>query len=262
MVNHTENEKVVKIANPERVERILSRVFNAQLEVLIRAPKNMAVAVRGKAYAFDMSPTGQNLVISDISERGHRYLSFENELRIEFVGMSTQIVFHTRKVAMDPRGLTVTRPRELLSYDRRENARVQITSKHASFIQLSLWNPGVADLTAPPIIPMFESLASYILLADISEGGVCGVTRFPGVLDAIDRGSKDTNALLILPMHQPIGLPIEVRWARRIKESRLINDEARHQRFFRIGIQFQTLDESQKLTIKQYMQQLSVASAI
>lgn len=262
MEAQVDNEKIVKIVNPERVQRILTRVFNAHFEVLIRAVRNPNLAVRGKAYLYDEKAASPQLVISDISEQGHRYLSQTEELRVEFVGMSTQIVFFTNRLGSNTRTISLTPPKELISFDRRENARVVVGAKKACFIQLSVWNPQDTELTAPPLVPLYENLRSFILLADMSEGGVCGFTRFPGVIDAIDRGVRDENALLLLPMQEPLKIPIEIRWARRVKDSKKIDNETRHQRLFRIGIQFATLEENQRLIIKQYMQQLSVSEAI
>jgi hypothetical protein len=262
MESAVSQDKVTRIHRRERVERILARVFDAHLELLIRTTNNLKVAVRGKASLIDLGQSPPSLFIGHLSPQGCRYLAQATDVRVEFVGMATQIVFFAKCFGVTGDTVRLSMPSELTSFDRRANNRATVVPKLSAFMKLGNWFPRDTDLTAPPILDLYQDLANWVPLADISEGGACLTSRFPSVLDRYERGMVDDHAELILPLHTPIIVPIEVRWTRRIKDSKTEEDRMRYQRFFKIGIQFRSVDEQTTLTIKQYMNQLTVAEAI
>jgi hypothetical protein len=258
-----QSENIIKIQNPERVERILSRAISAKLELLMRLESNMKLAVRGKAQLIDTGTSPTSILIDGLSDKGARYLAQSQEVRVEFVGMATQIVFYVTCRGVTADTVRLDMPKEIHSFDRRVNTRAVVTAKLAAFIRLTTWRPRSSDITAPPVLDLYSDLANQVALVDVSEGGVCGITRFPHIVDTLDRGHMDPKAEIILPLATPIVAPIEVRWTRRIKESRIMPDgSTRNQRSYRVGFQFTNPDEALKLQLKQYMNQLTVADAI
>src|SRR5690348_2519966 len=94
-----EDQKILKITKEDRIDRILNQVFTAHFDILIRTPKNPNIAVRGKAAFFDTVSVPQSLVINGLSEQGLRYLDDMDEIKVEFVGMATQIVFFSKRIS-------------------------------------------------------------------------------------------------------------------------------------------------------------------
>lgn len=262
METSAEQEKIMRIHRPERVDRILSRVFDARLDLLIRVVSHPKVAVRGKAMLIDRSSQPACVFIGGLSPQGSRYLAQAQDVRVEFVGMATQIVFESTCFGVVGDTVRLSVPQELTSFDRRTNVRATVVPKLSAFMKLGDWYPRETDMTSPPVIDLFQDLSNWVPLADISEGGACLTVRFPSLLDRYDRGMIDSRSELILPLHHPIPVPIEIRWVRRIKDSKIEDQKTRFQRFFKLGIQFRELDETSRLMIKQYMNQLTVAEAI
>jgi hypothetical protein len=255
-------DKAVKISNPERVDRILRKISSASIEVLIRVAGSKSVAVRGRAAEVDTANMPHTFRICNISDAGIAHLQTVDVARIEFIGMTTQVVFDGRIITRDHGSIAIEYPTALFSLERRENARFVATPSNMSFVNLGCWSINEADITAPPVIYPFVDLASWISIADISEGGFCAVTRFPAPINALRRGTIDDHAKIIFPMQPHIPVALEIRWFKRIKDRVRVEGSTRFQRTYRFGAQFVNQSDDAKLAVKQYIQQLSVAEAI
>lgn len=255
-------DKAVKISNPERVDRILRKISSASIEVLIRIADSKSVAVRGRAAEVDTSNRPHTFRICNISDAGIAHLQTVETARIEFIGMTTQVMFDGKILSRDHGSVAVEFPSALFSLERRENARFIATPTNMAFVNLGCWSAAPNDVTAPPIINPYKDLASWISIADISEGGFCAVTRFPAAINALRRGIIDDHAKIILPMQPQIPVALEIRWFKRIKDRVRVEGATRFQRTFRFGAQFVNQSDEVKLAVKQYIQQLSVAEAI
>jgi len=262
MENEQPKSQTVKIVKRERIDRILNRVCSAGLEVLIRIHGVAGVAVRGRAVAIDEHGEYRWFRMANISDQGMAHLMGINKVRIEFVGMTTQVVFEATITMRDQNSIAVEMPEMLYSIERRENARFVTTPELLSFVDLTCWTPNKNDIGSPPIIVPFFDLAGWINIADISEGGFCAVTRFPSVLNAVRRGLIDDQAKIIFPMQPPLPVPLEVRWFKKIKDQVKVEGQTRHVRIFRFGMQFVNPSDEVKMAVKQYAKQLSLATAI
>jgi hypothetical protein len=125
-----------------------------------------------------------------------------------------------------------------------------------------MWDPQPLQITSPPVFDVHPEFASRIRLADISEGGICVVSRFPGVLSTVGKGVIDDAAKIYLPMQNPLTVGIEVRWTKRIKENIAMEHEGKFARQFRFGANFVSLTDEASLSIQQYIKQLALADAI
>ncbi len=229
---------------------------------MIRAGDSRSLAVRGRATnILSEGPLG-SMRLSNISEKGMGFLEGRKTVRVEFVGMATQVVFDTTIIARQKNSILVTVPNCLISIERRKNARFVATPDFTSFVKFSCWSASVNDLASPPIFSHFADQANWLYIADMSEGGFCATARFPAPLTSIRSGIVDDNAKLYLPMRPPIALPAEVRWVKKIKEAVSTESNNLEQRFYKFGVQFLSLPEDARVSIRQYMQQLTTASAI
>jgi HK97 family phage prohead protease len=158
-------------------------------------------------------------------------------------------------------GLTL--PTSLVSIERRKNARYTCTENLMAFLDLSIWKPHVEDVTAPPFYLHQKEVSGFLNVADVSFGGVCAVARFPSVNQTLKRGLMDDKAKLILPMQAPIDVSIEIRWAKRIKEhvAATAADNS-FLRSYRFGLEFTGHTDQMRMSIRQFIQQLSQADAI
>lgn len=190
------------------------------------------------------------------------YLEGRKNVRVEFVGMATQVVFESAIVGREKNSVLVAVPQCLVSVERRKNARFVATPDFTSYVKFSCWSASPNDLTSPPIFSHFADQANWLYIADMSEGGFCASTRFPATLTSIRSGIVDDNAKIYLPMRAPMALPIEIRWVKKIKEVVKLENATHEQRFYKFGVQFLTLPEESRVAIRQYMQQLTTASAI
>ena len=174
------DESKLKISSPQRVNRILKRICDASLQVMIKGSKLSAVAVKGRAACLIERDKFRAIRISNVSAQGMEFLQDRSKIQVEFVMMSTKIIFISTILSRDENSLVVRMPSFLVSIERRKNARFGTTEDLASFLALSLWIPKVNDATAPPCYPHFENdIGHYISIADVSMGGFCGITRFP-----------------------------------------------------------------------------------
>ncbi len=100
-------------------------------------------------------------------------------------------------------------------------------------------------------------------IAEVSFGGICAVARFPSINQTLKRGLVDEKAKLILPMQAPIDVGIEIRWAKRIKEHVAGNSaDDSFLRSYRFGLEFTGYTDQMRMSIRQFIQQLSQADAI
>lgn len=257
------NENRLKISNPQRVARILRRICQASLQVIVRVEGSTAVAVKGRAATLIVDSETPGLRISNISEKGVSHLGNKSRVQVEFIMMSTKVVFLSTILTREQSSIIVNLPTALLSIERRKNARYACSEDLTAFLDLSLWKPDADDPTAPPFFAHQRDLASYIPIADVSFGGLCAVTRFPAVNSVLRRGLIDDRARLILPMQDPIEVGVEIRWFKRIKEHvKGHEDSQAFMRFYRFGVEFVTQTDATRVAVRQFIQQVSQAGAI
>ena len=257
-----QQESRLKISNPTRVARILRRICQASLQVIIRTENDRVVAVKGRAAEVHKDASVPCMRIANISDRGIDHLAGPGRVQIEFIMMSTKVVFMSTVVAREHSSIMIRLPTSLVSIERRQNARYGTTEDLRAFFSFSLWRPYAEDVTAPPFFGHYDELGSYISIADLSFGGFCAVTRFPAVNQVLRRGLIDDKAKLIFPMADPLEVGIEIRWFKKIKEHAKDGRGKTFQRSYRFGAQFLNQSEDANIHIRQFLQRLSQAGAI
>ncbi len=257
------DQNELKISNPQRIVRILKRISQARLPVLIRVSSQENVLIRGRASDLLADQSMFRMRISNVSESGAKKLEDKKSIQIEFVMMSTKISFVSYVCQIDQNSILVAVPEYLLSIERRKNARHNSTKDFSSYIAMDIWQPGSDDLAAPPTMSHYRDLINHISIVDIGMGGICAVTRFPSASLILRRGVIDDHAKLIFPMQQPLKIGLEIRWTKKIKEQvKDVDGFSRYIRSFRFGGEFIFQNEDAKLVIRQYIQNLMQAEAI
>jgi len=220
------------------------------------------ITVKGRATNIVESSTPA-LRISNISEKGIQHLAGQTRVQVEFVMMSTKVLFVSSILSRGQNSIVVALPLSLVSIERRKNARYNCTDGLMAFIDLSVWKPEEEDATAPPFYPVYRTVASYVGVADVSFGGLCALTRFPAVTTALKRGMIDDRAKLVLPMQQPLDISLEIRWFKRIREYvKESTEPSAYMRSYRFGAEFINPSEQVRLAVRQFIQQLAQADAI
>ena len=261
-MNQPNQETIMKVSNPERIQRILHRMAQASLSVLLRID-GTTVAVKGRASSVAANVSTLGLRIANISDKGLTLLKVGQLIRVEFVMMSTKVVFQSPVLIIEPGSILVGIPGALVSIERRKNARHATTPDLMAYITVTQWQPRANDALAPPFFQHQEPLARYIAIGDFSQGGISGVVRFPSVIESLKRGTIDGGAFLHLPMSKPIAMPIEVRWTKRTRE-RVENSDGSitQMRSYRFGGEFVNPAQELQLAIRQFIQQISRQGAI
>lgn len=233
-----------------------------EMLALIRTKDNFKVGIRATFSKLVNGKNGIYIKFSGISKLGLEKLVLNETLRFEILGMPSKVVFQTKARKIDEGVLICPMPKSLISIERRSAARSATVPDVMAYMKLSVWQPEDSNLGGPPLFPQFTHMKNWLPIFDISIGGVCLYTSFPDVLKSTEMGTVDEEATLILPMASPITIPSTVRWQRRIKNTRSEVDDDRTHLEFRLGIEFNSLEEDDVMTIKQFIRQLSVAEAI
>ena len=259
------SEQKIRISSPERVARLLEKVAQSRLPLLVRALSTPAIAVRGRAVQEAGVSRNQGFKIIDISDRGLKFLS-ENSaggLMVEFALMSTKVEFFTSITELNTTGCTVSLPDCLMSIERRKNARFQVGGSSRAFLSMDSWLPDAEDIAAVPFFESSNELGPLILVGDISEGGVSLVTRFPSMCTVLGRSSIQETGKLYLPMANPIAFEAAIRWSKTVKD--VLPDEKgvnRIIRLYRFGVQFVNPSAGLVNQIQMFIQKIGQAEAI
>lgn len=260
-----QQEENIKISNPERVLRILQRVAQGGLQILVRDVTQIETAVKGRAGSSASVSRLNGFTISGLSERGRVYLSAHPDavLQIEFVLMATKVIFHSKIMKVEGNSVMVMLPEVLTSIERRKDARYAVTPNARAFVKIENWHPDQKDTTMAPFFEYQRENASLLGAGDVSNGGLSIVSRFPSVCRILQRGAVLEQSALVLPLEAPIPTVLEVRWVKRIRDS--VTDAQGNMRIIRIykfGIQFINPNERLQNEIQKFMAKLSVAEAI
>lgn len=257
------NENMLRISNPTRIARIIERICQANLPVILRQMSDSSIAVKGRAVSLSPESNSYGLRISNISEMGIQHLIRPDaKIQVEFVMMSTKVLFVSQIISSDSQSVVLSMPSVLVSVERRKNARYSTTDEHQALVQFSVWKADGNDMTAPPVFFPESQLASFIQIADLSYGGMCVVTRFPSLNTVLRRGLIDEKAKIILPLAEPFEVSLEVRWVKRIKEHIAENESKQIVRSYRFGLEFVKQPENVKIAIHQFIQKVSQSGAI
>lgn len=229
----------------------------------MRTEATSSVAIKGRAVSLILDGNARGMRISNVSEKGMQHLAGLTDIHIEFIMMSTKVMFIARIILREQSSVVVTIPAELISIERRKNARYFTTPELSAFLTFSVFRPTVDDVTSPPFFMHYRDIGALVMLTDLSLGGVCATTRFPALNSVLRRGMIDDGATLHLPMQAPVPVAVEVRWFKKIREHMKSPDGvSRSLRTYKFGLEFKSQDETVQVHIRQFLQQLSQAGAI
>ena len=261
-------ENIIKIVGQDRILRILKKVAQANMQVYLRWPKDPSTAVKGilSEVIKINKPLGQfeyTIKVADISVKGNRFLSSKDQIQIEFVLMSTKIVFASRVISRDSSAIIFGMPKQLLSIERRKDSRYKSIPNFMSYMKLGIHQADAQDATASPVFSPYQKLAGILTIDDVSLGGISVSTNFPSILRVAKRGVMDENAVLTLPLQRPIACSIEIRWLKKSTEQiRDSEGKIRETLIIKMGLKFTASNQELEDKLKVYISQLTKAVAI
>lgn len=242
---------------------MLERMCGTRMHVLFRLPNKESIAIRAQFEMLGKSGHTPVVLFDQISVKGQNHLKGSKSVRVEVLGMPSQVVFKVPVVKMLPGKVALGVPREIVSIERRNNVRYTTSPRNIGYLSLDSWEPLKDDNAAPPMIPPNPHFAGWIPIADISLGGVCALTGFPRLLNILDdAGDEPLAAKLILPMNNPHPVSMHSRWQKRTI-NRVVEGGAERPRLeFRVGLEFHEPDEAAETLIRQFIRQLSIGDAV
>lgn len=228
---------------------------------LIRVDPKSKIGIRSNFHSVSLEE--KSIVFSGISEYGLEKLAPDKIVRFEVIGMPSKVVFQTKILkTMGAGGVICEFPAALISIERRSAARCTTNHNIMAYMELGLWKPDPDNIDAPPGFFHHRDIYSWIPVLDVSVGGVCLQTHFPSCITAIGDNKEDLNASLILPMQEPLQIPVTFRWQKRIRNRLKGTTNDRYQVDYRVGVEFLSISEEQLVKLKQFIRQLSVSEAI
>lgn len=257
------DESVIKISNHERIERILRKICQAGVQVLIRNENGAGTVVKGRATALLLDGFQRGIRLSNISEKGYQFLGTIQQVQVEFILLSAKVTFNAAIAYREFGAIVVSIPAVLTSIERRKNARYNTSQSMMAYLRPSSWSPKNEDPTMPPVFSIYKDMANILIVSDVSLGGLSVATRYPGLYQVLKRGLIDDLSELVLPMQPATRVSIEVRWAKRVKEDMRSHEEkVRSVKTYKFGISFVNPSEDLQIQVQQFIQQLAKSEAI
>lgn len=254
------------IQNPERIMRILKKVCGSHLQVFMRKASDMSISVKAKmseAVSNDEELQKKGYIrLGDVSTKGLRFLADEKVIQVEFLLMATKVVFRSKILKTDKNCLYICLPEKLVSIERRANERYKTNESMIAYVRMNVSQDIEYEASLPPVVNLFEHTRGLFPLIDVSIGGACIATPFPGLKQSMKSGTLDAKANLVLPMRPHFTLPIEVRWVKTVKEDVKTDTEILQLCEYRVGIEFKEISEDLKLELQNFMRQISRSEAI
>ncbi|MCX6130878.1 MAG: hypothetical protein NTX25_17700 [Proteobacteria bacterium] len=251
-----------KITNPERISRIISRMCDGHMQVILRTKNNINLGIRANFSKLYSSKNSSSIEFNQISKFGLEKLSAGMLIKVEVIGMPSKVTFVASITELAETGVLCSFPNTLVTIERRQNSRYKVNPSSMAYLSFSVWAPEVDDPSSPPFFEAYRSLANLVPIADMSNNGICIQSHFPSFINVLDNIELDPKAGLHLPMSPPIAVKAVIRWKRRIK-NRIVEDKSeRYQLDYRVGIELIELHTDQQLKIRSFLRALSMADAI
>ena len=253
------------ITSPEKVVRVLTRLGDSGIPLIIRAMAAPAIAIKGRAVPSTGSVLELGLKIGNISEKGIKFLAAHGKsgISVEFVLTSAKVSFQSELTMLGRQDCVITIPKFLESIERRKNARYAVTGNARAFMSIEGWQPHIRDLTSPPTWDSAVDFSSLIPLGDVSLGGISLVTPFPGITKILDGGQSIEKGTLYFPMTNGIEVECSVRWCKKVRENVVDKDGAsRTTRLYRFGLQFMNPGYDLMQQVQILIQKISQSEAI
>lgn len=255
-------ENSSKISNAQRILRIVEKMSAAKMNVVVRSLDDSGTGIRGTLAKVILVKQKRYVQIMDVSSLGLEKLQSSKLVKVEVLGMPSRVMFKTVVAKVYPSHALVVMPKQMISTERRANARYTTTENLKGFYCPDGFQPTQDEITAAPLIAPYEKLAAWSPIVDMSIGGMCVMGNFYALTKFLEGVEEDIEGKLQLPMSPPLPMKVVVRW-RKKTINRLIEGGADHGRLeYRFGMEFVDPSEEDILKIRQFMRQLSLAQAI
>ncbi|MDD9950314.1 MAG: hypothetical protein OXT67_01990 [Zetaproteobacteria bacterium] len=266
-----EKQNVIRISDPARIRRILEKASSTHIPILMRDLSNPKTAVRGECKGLgDMMQTHNDspktyMHVCRLSERGLQYLQGKTQIKLEFTVASLKLVCAVEilKKNTAERSLLLTVPNEIYSFERRNMIRHQVNKHYPVFVSIPHFNAISHNLLNPPTLPHMAHLAKFIGSSDISLGGICLESFFPGFLKNVTRDQVVENVILQLPMQSAYNVDLKYCWIKAAPSNPLSKKSSRKRvKIFSVGCSFENPDEPLIIGIRRYVQQVQEMESI
>jgi hypothetical protein len=255
-------ENKSKISNSQRIFRLISRMCQAEMNVIMKLSDDSPTGIRGALRSVKSIKGRRVIYVDKISERGLLKIEGSKTIKAEVLGMPSRVMFVSQILKRIKSGVFLSIPRQLISVERRQNTRYPTTWNHMAYFVPDDWKAQREDLASPPVLSDGNEICSWISLADLSLGGACLLTHFRSILNYLEAGQDKIEGKIIFPMIDPIQSSVIVRWQKKTVNRIVENGIERARLDYRFGIEFNALDEDMILKIRQFMRRLSMAQAI
>ena len=272
-------EKGTVFDKPEQIGKILQEMVRLRIPVLLKHAVD-GKAVRGMVDHYD--DQFQRISISGISPAGDQILMGHEAIRIEFVLMSTKLVFASQVCARSTGRVLINKPLRLVSIERRGNSRFPVPAHAAAFIEFPQLMGDPRRLDSRPG-PMSQDgvMPLRLRIDDVSLGGLACFTRFLSATELLVPGQITTTARISFPHMATIELPVLVRWSKKSTVSvqatqfdrlthslkqrvklTLTHDAQFKTTFQRFGIQFPETSKEFEVLLRTFIRSVQQANAV
>ncbi len=251
-----------EIADSAAIRKIITDLAQDRAEGIIRPVQERKLGVRftfGDTFFHSRPPC---FLLGSISDHGLNRLAPHVDLIVEVFGTDKRIAFTCSVLQHTPAGLYVTLPLTLSKAERRLSQRFKTTEDRMPFFDPKTWTIDENDIAAPPIFGLYQPLAAWTPVADISFGGVCIETRFPSLVNWVEANPTCPKAHLIFPMLKPIPIGLELRWTKRIRERSQSNEAGYSIQKYKMGLAYLNPPREFMLEVGRFIKELHMDNAV
>lgn len=251
-----------EISDPAMIRKIISDLADDRAEGIIRPVQERKLGVRFAFGDIFFNSRPPCFILGSISDHGLARLQPHIDLIVEVFGTDKRIAFTCSVLQHTPAGLYVTLPMTLSKAERRIAQRFKISEDRTPFVDPRAWQIDENDIAAPPIFGMYQPLASWVSVSDISFGGVCVETRFPSLLNWVEANPTCSQAQLIFPMMKPLPIGLELRWTKRIRERSSSTEAGYSIQKYKMGMAFLNPPRDFILEVGRFIKELQMDNAV
>lgn len=250
-----------KITTPERVGRIMAKLGQAKVHVLVRTMSGKAVTIKAVLAKTVSSDANKHyIVLSGISPAGAKALVVGTAVGIDVIGLKHRLYFETVVTTNKEAFVAAPMPAAIIMVERRGAERHPVRADSMCFVGLKhLEALDQDDHIIMPFFPPYCGLAMRLPVADISPNGLCFKTRFEDTMKWQQLDPKGLGILVHLPRQAPVETKARVCWQRITKTP---NAEGRVIPYLLVGLQFGQLEDHELVKIKRYIRDMTIKEAI
>lgn len=220
--------RAIAFSHVEQIEKILNEAARLKLQVLLRTGSSQKAI---KANIYNYSRDESWLLIGSISPQGEEILRDAENVKVEFVLLSTKLNFEASVRGRATGKLLLQTPARLLSIENRQNAHFSVPAQESAFLEIANVFPTLKRFDSQ-FVPKFLSIEApeslRLRVDDVGLGGVGCFTRYKNFYDVIQVTDVPLLATLYLPGHDPQSLMVRARWK---KKTTVVADFGKYPRF-------------------------------